>query len=221
MLLGDNGPGTRPKQNEPKFGKPDVLNWRWATTHNGGSNQAKMPRKLLPGWRKTHYHRPFQEVPTHLELEARLRRIKKGKAPGPDQIRSEVCAIATPEVAKLLFPILMKQALYLEEPIQARGGILIPALQGETGHHTEVESYRSLLLSNHFGKSNERSVPTKAATLLPVHTRIVETALCSEAGRQRVSRITLPEILSPDRERSRLVKLKCLRGHIFSFLSNH
>ena len=94
----------------------------------------------------------IHDVPTQLELEARLRRIKKGKAPGPDQIRSEVCAIATPEVAKLLFPILMKQTLYLEEPIQARGGVLIPAYKGK-GHHSEIESYRSLLLSNHFGKS--------------------------------------------------------------------
>lgn len=94
----------------------------------------------------------LQDIPTHLELEERLRRIKKGKAPGPDQIRSEVCAIATPEVAKLLYPILMKQTLYLEEPIQARGGVLIPAYKGK-GHHSEVESYRSLLLSNHFGKS--------------------------------------------------------------------
>lgn len=94
----------------------------------------------------------IHEVPTQLELEERLRRIKKGKAPGPDQIRSEVCAIATPEVAKLLYPILMKQTLYLEEPIQCRGGVLIPAYKGK-GHHTEAESYRSLLLSNHFGKS--------------------------------------------------------------------
>ena len=92
------------------------------------------------------------DIPNILELEARLRRIKRGKAPGPDQIRSEVCASATPEVAKLLFPILVKQALLLEEPIQARGGVLIPAYKGK-GHHTEVESYRSLLLSNHFGKS--------------------------------------------------------------------
>ena len=46
----------------------------------------------------------------------------------------------------------MKQALILEEPIQARGGVLIPVYKGK-GHHTEVESYRSLLLSNHFSKS--------------------------------------------------------------------
>ena len=94
----------------------------------------------------------IEDIPSILELEERLRRIKRGKAPGPDQIRSEVCAIATPEVAKLLYPILVKQALLLEEPIQARGGVLIPAYKGK-GHHTALESYRSLLLSNHFGKS--------------------------------------------------------------------
>ena len=150
MLLGDNGPA----QGQAERAK--IWQTRCAQLEVGyyttvdqirqrcRENSFQVAQNTLPP--------TIQEVPTHLELEARLRRIKKGKAPGPDQIRSEVCAIATPEVAKLPFPILMKQTLYLEEPIQARGGILIPAYKGK-GHHTEVESYRSLLLSNHFGKS--------------------------------------------------------------------
>eukprot|EP00434_Breviolum_minutum_P033050 symbB.v1.2.029238.t1/scaffold3175.1/size97379/5 len=74
-----------------------------------------------------------------------------GKAPGPDGLRSDLCAIAAPELSRLLYPILVKQTLHIEEPIQARGGLLVAAYKGK-GRQCDVESFRSLLLSNHLGK---------------------------------------------------------------------
>ena len=93
----------------------------------------------------------IEDLPTVLELEARIRKVRRGKAPGPDGLRSDICAIAAPEIAKLLYPILVKQTIYIEEPIQARGGLLVAAYKGK-GRHCDIESFRSLLLSNHFGK---------------------------------------------------------------------
>ena len=92
-----------------------------------------------------------EDIPTVLELEARIRKVRRGKAPGPDGLRSDVCSIAAPELSKLLYPILVKQTLHIEEPIQARGGLLVAAYKGR-GRQCEVESFRSLLLSNHLGK---------------------------------------------------------------------
>jgi len=72
-----------------------------------------------------------EDLPTVLELEARIRKVRRGKAPGPDGLRSDLCAIAAPELSRLLYPILVKQTLHIEEPIQARGGLLVAAYKGK------------------------------------------------------------------------------------------
>ena len=130
-----------------------------------------MQETTLSTLRTAHSPPPtIHDVPTQLELEARLRRIKKGKAPGPDQIRSEVCAIATPEVAKLLYPNLDEA-----NPIPGRAntmpvvGCLIPAYKGKGAPHRDRKLQKPPAIQS-FWKEHERSFSTKAATVL--HPRV-------------------------------------------------
>ena len=94
----------------------------------------------------------FADFPSVLELEDRLRKIKRNKTAGNDGLCSDVFAIAAPQFAKHLFSISAKLVVTLQEPIQSKGGTLVAAYKG-SGAADVVSNYRSLLLSSHFGKA--------------------------------------------------------------------
>ena len=101
------------------------------------------------------------DVPTLVELEGCFRRIKPRKAAGADGFRSDVCALAAAQLARKYHPVLTKMFLRGEEPIQMKGGLVVSAFKG--GKNTEVENYRSLLLSSHLGKALRRTVRQRLA----------------------------------------------------------
>ena len=100
--------------------------------------------------------RSIEEVPTLGELEQAFRRIRPRKAPGADCLRSDLCHLAPAALARAYFPLLFKVTLNYNEPLQMKGGVLVAAFKG--GNSSEVDSYRSLLLSSHLGKALRRTV---------------------------------------------------------------
>ncbi len=115
-----------------------------------------------------------QHLPTLLDLGASFRRIKCHKAGGMDDLRSDLCHLAPRELAEMYYPLLIKSFTTLQEPLQAKGGILISAFKG--GTWSRPEDHRSLLLSAHVGKAMRRTVRQK---LLPYYTATAPDLHCS------------------------------------------
>ena len=116
----------------------------------------------------------IEQVPTIVELESCFRRIKARKAAGVDGFRSDICAIAAPQLAKKYHPLLAKLFLRCEEPIQMKGGLIAAA--HKSGSATVVSNYRSLLLSSHLGKALRRTVRQR---LVPYYASASNSFHCS------------------------------------------
>ena len=115
------------------------------TLHRQALDRAAARREMVPPV-------TFEDFPSILELEERLRKIKRNKTAGNDGLCSDVFAIAAPQFAKHLFSISAKLVVTLQEPIQNKGGTLVAAYKG-SGAADAVANYRSLLLSGHLGKA--------------------------------------------------------------------
>ena len=94
----------------------------------------------------------FDELPSLSQIEAKLRAVRKNKAPGNDLLRSELCSMAAAPLAKHIHALTTKFVTFLDEPIQWKGGTLIAAYK-HSGRMNDLRNYRSLLLSDHLGKS--------------------------------------------------------------------
>ena len=109
----------------------------------------------------------FEDIPSIILLESKLRKIKKGKTAGNDGFRSDLYALAAPELAVHLHALAAKFTCYLDEAVQHKGGTLIAAYKG-SGAHSDPCSYRSLLMSSHLGKALRSHVRDR---LLPEYCR--------------------------------------------------
>eukprot|EP00438_Fugacium_kawagutii_P028665 Skav214043 [mRNA] locus=scaffold2017:237221:242224:+ [translate_table: standard] len=103
------------------------------------------------------------QIPSLADLEAALRQAPLRKATGPDHIPAELCRLAPVELAKQLYPLLLKTLLHGQEPWQWKGGRLTPIFKGK-GSQGEVSSHRSILVSNHFGKVIHKCIRSKTYT---------------------------------------------------------
>ena len=115
------------------------------------------PERLLQSITDDNAHRDIafinpDDIPTLSRLEHHVRRVQRHKAPGCDQLPSMVCNLFPREISRLLYPLLLKQAITLEEALEFKGGLLIPAYKGK-GKTSEVSSYRGLMLTSVFGKT--------------------------------------------------------------------
>ena len=106
----------------------------------------------------------IQEVPTLTELEQAMRRTRVGKATGPDQLPAELFHYFPAAVAKQSFSLLLKTALQGHEPLLHKGGWLFPLWKGK-GDKGACESFRSILISSHLGKSIHRTLRIKHASV--------------------------------------------------------
>ena len=97
------------------------------------------------------------DVPTLTELEAAFRRVKKGKASGPDHLPSELFHAFPRDMARQCYTTLLKAALQGQECLLHKGGTLVPLWKGK-GDMSLCSSFRSILLSSHFGKSLHRTL---------------------------------------------------------------
>ena len=92
-----------------------------------------------------------EDLPSLLDLEDAIRRIKQNKAPGPDNLPGDLFRLAPAAAARMIFPLLTKFVCRLEEPVQFKGGTLF-ALHKGRGPHNEGSSFRSILLLSSIGK---------------------------------------------------------------------
>ena len=92
------------------------------------------------------------QIPSRVDLERHLRRMACSKAPGCDDIPSDICSLFPERVSRLLYPVLLKTALIQEEPVEYKGGRLIYAYKGK-GSTTEPSNFRGLMLTSVLGKS--------------------------------------------------------------------
>ena len=98
----------------------------------------------------------LEDVPSLVELEGCFRRIKPRKAAGADGFQSDICRLASSQLARRFHPVLTKMYLRGEEPVQLKGGLLVSAFK--SGFCQDVTNYRSLLLSSHLGKALRRTL---------------------------------------------------------------
>eukprot|EP00435_Cladocopium_sp_Y103_P026265 s2233_g6.t1 len=103
---------------------------------------------------------PVREVPSLVELESAMRRIKPGKATGPDLLPAELFHFHAAGVAKQSYALFLKSALQAHEPLIHKGGWLIPLWKGK-GDRSLCSSYRSILISAHMAKAFHRSLRVK------------------------------------------------------------
>ena len=94
------------------------------------------------------------DLPSLSQLEGSFRRVKRSKAGGNDDLKSDICRLAAGPLAKKYRPLLAKMYTMAAEPLQMKGGTLIAA---HKSGRTDPGSFRSLLLSSHIGKSSRRT----------------------------------------------------------------
>ena len=139
----------------------------------GGRRQS--PQALREDWIHTLQAAPaapmnvsVQELPTLVDLELAFRRVSCGKATGPDQVPGEVCHYAPAACASTHYAALWKLILYGHEALMHKGGLLVQAYKGK-GPTTACSSYRSLLISSHFGKALHRTLRSTQATVFETY----------------------------------------------------
>ena len=85
--------------------------------------------------------------PDPCEILSVLRKCKNGKVPGPGQLPVDILKAGGAQMAKLLTPLLVKASWHMREPLNWKGGLLIPLFKGK-GSPAEPSAYRSIFLSD-------------------------------------------------------------------------
>jgi hypothetical protein len=151
---------------------PQIALDRWISffsTMEGGermssSEQRRLWWHNLKDLRADRFVLDVDELPTLSDLEAAFRQVKSGKATGPDQIPGEICSMQPARMAKFMYPLLLKILLHGQEPLEHKGGRLIPLWKGKLSQGL-CEAYRSILISSHVGKFLHRTIRIKQATV--------------------------------------------------------
>ena len=113
------------------------------------------------------YRRPSDDVvfslpvvPTLAEVEGLILGMKRGKAPGPDSVTTEILQLQVPVTARQLAPVILKTSLGLREPLTWRGGDLV-CLAKRAGASLSCKDFRSILVSSIPGKIYHRAIRTR------------------------------------------------------------
>ena len=93
----------------------------------------------------------IDDILTLLEVERHLQHAAVGKAVGCDLLPGELMRMAAPWMAEAIWPLVIKTALWADEPLQHKGGRLVVAYKGR-GDHAQCSSHRALLVSSLLGK---------------------------------------------------------------------
>ena len=97
----------------------------------------------------------FAEIPTLSDLETALRLNKWGKSAAFDNLPTDACHKFPQLIARVAYPLLVKQALMIAEPIGYKGGVLVHAFKG-IGAASQCSNYRALMISSVMAKANHR-----------------------------------------------------------------
>ena len=114
-------------------------------------------------------------IPSLLDIEQDMLRLRNGKAAGPDLITADLLKLNVPNSSRRLLPIFAKAALACRKPITFRGGCLI-TLAKKAYASLKCADFRSIILSSVPGKLLHRSL--RRRLLQPLS----EVALPLQAG---------------------------------------
>ena len=98
-------------------------------------------------------------VPTLTDVEQTILGLQLGKATGYDGISAELLRVHAPLSARLLAAVYLKSALTIYEPIEFRGGSLIPLAKRASAAFS-MDKFRSILVSSLPGKILHRQYRT-------------------------------------------------------------
>ncbi|CAE7763408.1 unnamed protein product [Symbiodinium sp. CCMP2456] len=129
----------------------------------------------------------IQDLPSFFEVEDVFRSTKRRKATGLDGIPPEALAAAPTMMAKLAHPLMLKAAVLLHQPLQWRGGLL-HEMWKRSGPQSSPDSYRSIFISSHLGKSYHRLLRERA---LPFASRALHSF---HLGARRYAPVTFPAL---------------------------
>ena len=93
----------------------------------------------------------LQDLPSLHWLEKAARKIRNGRAAGPDDLPGELLKAFPAATARALLPLLWKLFLRIEEPVAFKGGTLI-RLWKHRGALDQCSSFRGILLMSTVGK---------------------------------------------------------------------
>ena len=122
--------------------------------------QRKLWRSNLAAFRNFALDIPITEMPSLTELEHTCRQVAAGKASGMDGIPSEMIKYCPSVVARQLYSLLLKIALHGQEPLEHKGGYLIPIWKGKLSKDC-CQAFRSILISSMLGKTIHKSLRSK------------------------------------------------------------
>lgn len=89
----------------------------------------------------------LQAIPTSEQLASKIRKMKRGKAPGPDGLPAEVFKAGAAPMVHHVLALTTKTAIHAREPNTWRGGRLIPLHKGKLPR-SDPTGYRSIFVSN-------------------------------------------------------------------------
>ena len=98
-----------------------------------------------------------QVIPTLYELQTQIKKMKRGKAPGPNHLPTDVLKAGGAIVARQLATVTTKVSLRGAEPLSWRGGRLIPLHKGKLCR-ADPAGYRSIFVSSHTTKAYHASL---------------------------------------------------------------
>ncbi|CAE7036913.1 unnamed protein product [Symbiodinium sp. CCMP2592] len=112
-------------------------------------------------------------LPSVLELEEVYRAAPRHKAAGPDSVPGELIRAAPAAMAVATHALMAEAAMRLHQPFHWRGGYLFECYKRQGDTHS-AESYRSLFVSNIFGKCmhkvyKKKIGPIVASAVHPMH----------------------------------------------------
>ena len=89
----------------------------------------------------------LKAIPTCEQLASKVRKMKRGKAPGPDGLPAEVFKAGALPMLHHITALTTKTAIHAREPNSWRGGRLIPLHKGKSAK-SDPTGYRSIFVSN-------------------------------------------------------------------------
>ena len=122
----------------------------------------------LTSLRADEIHLTWDQLPSLFDLEDACRQVALDKATGPDHVPSSFVHIHSKEVAKLLYPQLLKLLLHGQEALIHKGGRLAVAYKGK-GAFDNCEAYRSLLVSSHPGKTLHKTLRSSCTSIFDAY----------------------------------------------------
>ena len=99
----------------------------------------------------------IRDIPSLYAVESAIRSAKSGKTSGPDGIPIELFKALPGKAARILYPLALKLALRVEEPLTWKGGHLFALYKGK-GPMAEFSSHRGILLMDVMGKVTRASL---------------------------------------------------------------